>query len=389
MRTIPSRKLVVGLMSGTSADGIDAALVDIHMQHGFPRAHLIKHIHKPFDASTSSRIFSAGLAGSVSEICELNFLLGERFAQATLDLLRQAKVSTAQVSAIGSHGQTVQHLPNARHPSTLQIGEPAVIAERTGILTVADFRTRDMAAGGQGAPLVPFADYALFADSARPRIVQNIGGIANLTFLPPGGSLSDVVAFDTGPGNMVMDACASQVTKGRIRCDVDGKLAAAGTVCESLLHALLRHPFFRRRPPKTTGREQFGAQYVRELLILARKHRLSPQDLLATVTALTAETIARAYRSHVFPMINPKVLDSLQVILGGGGASNPVLCRMLRERMGHGELLSHASFGVPNEAKEALAFAVLAYQTLRNMPGNVPRATGARRAVILGKIVPA
>jgi anhydro-N-acetylmuramic acid kinase len=325
----------------------------------------------------------------VAEICELNFALGERFAQAALTAIRQAKRKPGDIAAIGSHGQTIHHLPNARTPSTLQIGEAAVIAERTGITTVADFRVRDMAAGGQGAPLVPYADWALFTDKTRPRIVQNIGGIGNLTFLPPRAELDQVIAFDTGPGNMVMDALVTALTRGRQTFDRDGRWAARGHVSEKLLAEMTAHPFLRRRPPKTTGREEFGEMFLGRMLASARRLRLRPEDMVATATAFTAATIADAYRRFVFPKIKADERGALQVILGGGGAKNPTLRRILAERISAGELLTHEDFGIANAAKEALAFAILAHETMLGNPGNVPTATGARRAVVLGKIVPA
>jgi anhydro-N-acetylmuramic acid kinase len=316
-------------------------------------------------------------------------MLGEEFARTALAVIRGAKCRRADIAAIGSHGQTIHHLPNARTPSTLQIGEAAVIAERTGITTVADFRVRDMAAGGQGAPLVPYADWALFTHCAKPRIVQNIGGIGNLTFLPPRAELGDVLAFDTGPGNMLIDALMTTLTHGRQTFDHDGRWAARGRVSERLLSELMAHPFLRRRPPKTTGREEFGEASVERILSLARQRRLRAEDLIATATAFTAATIAEAYRRYVFPRITARQRGALQIILGGGGAKNPTLRRMLAERVGTGLWFSHEDFGIANTAKEALAFAILAHETLLGQPGNVPSATGASRAVVLGKIVPA
>jgi anhydro-N-acetylmuramic acid kinase len=328
------------------------------------------------------------LQGAVAEICELNFVLGEQFARAALAVVNKARLKPSQIIAIGSHGQTVHHLPNTKTPSTLQIGEPSVIAERTGITTVADFRVRDVAAGGQGAPLVPYADWALFADPKRPRIVQNIGGIGNLTFLPPGAQLDDVIAFDTGPGNMVMDAVVTTLSRGKLTFDRDGHWAAQGNVSAKLLAACLKHPFLRRRPPKTTGREEFGGPFVSWFMMRARRLRLPEADIVATATAFTAESISGAYRRFVLPKINRADLSRLQIILGGGGARNLTLVRMLETRIGVGELRVHEDFGIPSSAKEPLAFAILAYTTLSGQPGNVPSATGARRAVVLGKIVP-
>ncbi len=376
-------------MSGTSADGIDAVVAELAGSGRQLRARVLAHVHRSFAPAMRQRILHLCLHGTVAEICELNFVLGEQFARAALAAIRRAKRQPADIAAIGSHGQTIHHLPNARTPSTLQIGEAAVIAERTGITTVADFRVRDMAAGGQGAPLVPYADWALFTDQTRPRIVQNIGGIGNLTFLPPRAALDQVVAFDTGPGNMLMDALMAVLTQGRQTFDHNGRWAARGQVSEKLLAELMRHPFLRRHPPKTTGREEFGELFLSRVLASARRLRLGPEDLVATATAFTAASIADAYRRFVFPRLTAGERSGLQIILGGGGAKNPTLRRMLAERIGVGELLTHEDFGIANAAKEALAFAILAHETLLGHPGNVPGATGARRAVVLGKIVPA
>ena len=386
--SVKAPRLFLGLMSGTSADGIDAVIAEIAGRGRGLCARVLEHTHQPFRPALRQHILHVCLHGTVTEICELNFLLGEHFARAALAAIRQAKLAPRDIAAIGSHGQTIHHLPNARLPSTLQIGEPAVIAERTGITTVADFRVRDMAAGGQGAPLVPFADWVLFTDRTRPRIVQNIGGIGNLTFLPPRADLDDVIAFDTGPGNMVIDAVVAALTRGRQAFDRDGCLAARGRISEKLLARLISHPFLHRRPPRTTGREEFGEKFVEHLLALARRQHLRPEDIVATATAFTAESIADAYRRFVFPKLKPPELRRLQIILGGGGAKNPTLRRMLAQRVGPAELLTHEDFGIANAAKEALAFAILAHETLLGRPGNVPTATGARRPVVLGKIVP-
>jgi len=381
-------QLIVGLMSGTSADGIDAVVAEITGSGRRLRARVLAHAHRPFSPVMRQRILHVCLHGTVAEVCELNFVLGEQFARAALAVIRKAKRKPEQIAAIGSHGQTIHHLPNTRTPSTLQIGEPAVIAERTGITTVADFRVRDMAAGGQGAPLVPYADWALFTDQTRPRIVQNIGGIGNLTFLPPRAELDDVIAFDTGPGNMVMDALVTTLSRGRLTFDRDGRWAARGRVSEKLLAEFMTHPFLRRRPPKTTGREEFGEVFLQRLLASARRLRLRPEDMIATATALTAASIADAYKRFVFPKLTASERGALQIILGGGGARNSTLRHMLAVRIGAGELLTHEDFGIANAAKEALAFAILAHATLLGQPSNVSNATGARRAVVLGKIVP-
>jgi anhydro-N-acetylmuramic acid kinase len=333
-------------------------------------------------------VLHACLHGTVAEICELNFLLGEFFARAALTVIRQANRKPSQITAVGSHGQTIHHLPNAKTPSTLQIGEPCVIAERTGITTVGDFRVRDMAAGGQGAPLVPYADWALFTHDQRPRIIQNIGGIGNLTLLPPRAELDDVVAFDTGPGNMVIDAAVTALSRGKQTFDRNGRLAAAGQTSPELLADCMKHPFIRRDLPKTTGREEFGEMFLSWLLARARRRRLTDADIVATVTEFTAASIANAYRRFVLPKLNARDLAKLQIILGGGGVKNPTLVRLLFEHIGVGTLCTHEDFGIPSSAKEPLAFAILAHETLLGKPGNVPAVTGARRAVALGKIVP-
>jgi anhydro-N-acetylmuramic acid kinase len=387
------RRVVVGLMSGTSADGIDAVAAEIGPRNPGLSARLLGHVHTAFPRALRERIVKAGLNGTVREICELNFVLGEEFARATLSLLRRAALQPSRVAAIGSHGQTVHHLPSGQPPSTLQIGEAAIIAQRTGITTISDFRVRDMAAGGQGAPLVSYADWALFTDAARPRLIQNIGGIANVTFVPPKARLQQVLAFDTGPGNMVIDGVVSTLSSGRQGYDLNGGEARNGKVCEPLLTELMAHPFFQRRPPKTTGREEFGEPFIRSILAFARRRRLSRPDILATVTALTAASIAQAYRRFVFPGLSERDRGRLQVILGGGGTRNRTLLSMLADNVKQfgvsAEWLSHEDFDIPNAAKEALAFAILAYQTLAGRTSNVPGATGARQAVVLGKVTPA
>jgi len=403
---------LVGLMSGTSADGIDAVVANISGSGRSLWARVVAHHHQNFTPKFRERVLHACLHGPVAEICELNFLLGEHFAGAALAVIRAAKLKPAQIFAIGSHGQTVHHLPNGRHLSTLQIGEPCVIAERTGITTVADFRVRDVAAGGQGAPLVPYADWALLTHRSRPRIIQNLGGIGNLTFLPPRASLEDVRAFDTGPGNMIMDALVTTLSRGKKTYDRGGNWAARGRISGKLLTECLRHPYLRRLPPKTTGREEFGDMFCRQFLARGRKLKLADADLVATATAFTAESVADAYRRFVFPRIKPALLSNLQIILGGGGARNPTLVDMLAAAVGrltpagppggrlngaHGvtratlassELLTHEDFGSDSSAKEPLAFAILAHETLLGQPSNVPSVTGARRPVVLGKIVP-
>jgi len=387
VRPFGRRRLrVAGLMSGTSADGVDAAIVDI----GPRGVHLVAFETFPHPPDLRRRIFKLfdPAQARVDDLCHLNFVLGEAFAAAVVRLARKSGVPLASIDLIGSHGQTVCHLPEGRRfgrrtvRSTLQIGEPSVIAERTGITTVADFRPRDIAAGGEGAPLVPFADYVLFCDRRRTRAVQNIGGIANVTYLPAAGDARDVLAFDTGPGNMVIDRAAFLATRGRARYDAGGRMAARGRASARLLAELLRHPYLSRRPPKSTGRETFGAPFADALWRRARRRGLAPLDIVATVTALTARSIAGAYRRFL-----PAMPD--EVILCGGGAENRTLVRWLREALRPARVAPMDEFGLPARAKEAVSFAILAYAAVEGTANNVPSATGAGRPVVLGKIVPA
>jgi anhydro-N-acetylmuramic acid kinase len=379
------RRRVAGLMSGTSADGVDVAIVDID-----PRGlRLVAFGTVAYPALLRRRIFDLfdPRKACVADLGHLNFVLGEVFASALGRIARKNRIPLRSIDLIGSHGQTVYHDPEGRRfgrrrvRSTLQIGEPSVIAERTGITTVADFRTRDIAAGGEGAPLVPYADYFLFRHPRKTRAVQNIGGIANVTFLPAGGRREDVLAFDTGPGNMMIDRAAYHVSRGRAAYDAGGRLAARGRVNERLLAELLRHPYFRRRPPKSTGRETFGVPYADAVYRRARTRRISPRDILATLTAFTARSIAEAYLRFL-----PAVPD--EVILCGGGAENRTLVRHLEDELRPARIARMDEFGLSARAKEAVSFAVLAYATIRGVANNIPSATGARRAVVLGKVVP-
>lgn len=378
-------------MSGTSADGIDAVTARLSGHATALCADILSHIHIAFPRSLRSRILSACVSGTVAEICELNFYLGERFADAALKVISKAGLTRPHIALIASHGQTVHHLPRARHPSTLQIGEPCVIAERTGITTVGDFRVRDIAAGGQGAPLVAYADWALFRHPSLHTVVQNIGGIANLTHLPPNCSQCNVRAFDTGPGNMLIDALVAQCSKGRLSFDRDGKIAGKRRVSQPLLNWCMHHPFLRRKPPKTTGREEFGPAFLESFLAEARRGRINDEDMVSTATAFTSASIADACRKFVLPADSRSAVlpfKNFRFILGGGGAANLTLVAMLRRELPGAQLFTHADFNIPDAAKEALAFAILGYETLAGVPSNVPSATGARHPVLLGKIAP-
>jgi len=377
---------VVGLLSGTSADGVDAAVVEIDRG----KVRLLAFDTFAYPAALRRRILDLCRPESarLDDICHYNFVLGEVFADAVIKLCSKSGISLGSIDLIGSHGQTIYHQPSGKRygrrtiRSTLQIGEPSVIAQRTGITTVADFRPRDMAAGGEGAPLVPYADYVLFKHKRLTRAVQNIGGVANVTFLPGGCKQDDIIAFDTGPGNMVIDGIIHLITGGRKRYDAGGKMAARGTVDKKLLEELLRHPFFRRRPPKSTGREEFGADFAEQVYRRAGKKGLADADIVATVTALTAKTIAQTYRRFLKAMPD-------ELILCGGGSHNRMLVEMLHAELPDVKMLSTDDFGISVDAKEAVSFAILAWATIKGMTNNVPTATGAKRPVILGKIVPA
>lgn len=368
-------------MSGTSLDGIDAALISV--AGGIPPTswRLLHFFTRPYTAEERARI-AALLAAEVSlpGLVSAHAWLGEIFAEAALAVIRGAGYAPAEIDAVASHGQTVWHIPpqDDTPGATLQLGEASVIAARTGLLTVADFRPADLAAGGQGAPLVPFADRLLFHRSDRGVAVQNIGGIGNVTWLPPAG---DLLAFDTGPGNMVIDALVAHYSGGRQTYDVDGQRAAAGRVDTALLEELLAHPYFAQSPPKSTGRELFGAPYAAAFVQRAAARGLSPEDAIATATALTAESIARAYRDFLRGPLD-------EVILGGGGSYNPTLRAMLAAAVPGVPVRTHEDHGINSAAKEGIAFALLGHATLCGVPANVPAATGARHPVILGKIIP-
>ena len=378
---------IVGLMSGTSGDGVDAALVEITGRGHSLKAHTLAATTLAYPRSLQQRILAASVSGTVAEVCHLNALLGEWFADAALHVIRQAKLRPADVALIGSHGQTVHHLPRGIQApgvgavrSTLQIAEPAVIAERTGITTIANFRPRDIAAGGQGAPLTPMAHALLLKHPRRARLIVNLGGISNVTYVPRGGDSSSVLAFDTGPANMVLDGLISRLTNGRLVMDRDGKLAARGEVDARLLGKLLAHPYLSRRPPKSTGREEFGPAIVDELLAIQKKQGLSSEDLLATCSMWTAKAVGTARR-----WIDSGVDE---VVVGGGGVRNRVLMAHLASVFTPIPVTTFDLLGWDSKAFEAVAFAILAYRTATGKWGNLPAVTGATHPVLLGTIVP-
>lgn len=379
-------KRVIGLMSGTSVDGIDAALVEIKGAGRETEISLLAFRNFEYPEGMRKDILALCTPeAGVDRICRWNFVLAEEFARAAIAIAEEAGMGIAGVDLIGSHGQTVWHDPRpAEGPgSTLQIGAGGVIAEQTGVTVVSNFRVRDMAAGGQGAPLVPYVDYLLFTHPEENRILQNIGGIGNYTLLPAAGQLAGIEAVDTGPGNMVIDGVVSILSEGSLRYDKDGAWAKQGRVDEEWLAELLTHPYFAQKPPKTTGREMFGKAYVQELLQKSTERGLSKFDLTATVTALTAKSIAGCYRNFVLPRYPVQ-----RVLVSGGGSYNPVLMAMLQAELSGVIVEQIENIGWSSDAKEAIAFAILANETVAGLPSNVPQVTGAKKPVVLGDIAP-
>jgi anhydro-N-acetylmuramic acid kinase len=381
--------LVLGLMSGTSADGIDIALARISGAPPLVKARLLNHTAVKFPAQMRAEILRVAEQRAITagELSQLNFRLGQLFAEAAKTACKRFRVALSSVDLIGSHGQTIFHqgVPakylGAPTASTLQIGEAAVIAARTGVTTVADFRPADMAVGGQGAPLVPYADYLLYSDGKLGRASLNLGGIANVTVIPAGAAREKVSAFDTGPANMLIDALVAHFTRGRKKFDDGARLALAGRAIPGLLDELMRDPYLREAPPKSTGREYYGADYVKRLRTLGRRYRAKPNDLIRCVTIFTALSVVDALNRFVTR--NTK-LD--QLIVSGGGARNPLIMAQLGAALPAIEVLPSSRLGVPEEGKEAFAFALLAYETFHQRAGNVFSATGASGPAVLGKI---
>lgn len=377
---------VAGLMSGTSLDGIDVAIVDIEERaHAATPAWQVAAFNSvPLHPDQRKEVHDAIVHGNSQSLCRLHAHLGEWFAQAVLDACAAAQLPVTSIDLIGSHGQTIWHEPPTpqERGATLQLGCAATIAERTGIPVVSDFRTRDVAAGGEGAPLVPWIDRFLFAQPQRARVLQNIGGMANLTWVPPQESAEQLLAFDTGPGNALMNVAVEMATDHAEHYDVDGKRAARGRIDEQILNELLAHPYLVRTPPKSTGREAFGRPFVDELL-QKHPHLLEDADgLIATLTMLTARTIADAIKKWVAP----KGVD--EVVLTGGGARNPTLVGHITRLLHPIPVRDGSVLGVDPDAKEAVAFAVLAWAHVTGRPANEPAATGARGPRILGSYTP-
>ena len=409
----PKTSLVLGLMSGTSADSIDVALARMSGAPPNLNAKLLNHTSIKFPPQIQKEILRVAEQQPISagELSQLNFRLGELFAEAALTACRRFRVSPRKIALIGSHGQTIFHQgpSRSRSPlatrhsplasaSTLQIGEPAVIAARTGITTVGDFRPADIALGGQGAPLVPYVDYLLYRHPKLGRVSLNLGGIANITVIPAGAKPSQVFAFDTGPANMVIDALVSHFTHGRLRFDKNARLARQGRFIPALSDELMHDPYLKLPPPKSTGRECYGRAYVDKLLRLGRKHYAKPNDLIRAATIFTALSVVDALNCFVLPKTKIH-----QLIISGGGAHNPLILAQLAAALSGSvgaqhaaplvrrikptiEVLPSSVFGVPENAKESFAFAILAYETFHHRPANLPSATGAHEPAILGKI---
>jgi anhydro-N-acetylmuramic acid kinase len=381
--------LVLGLMSGTSADGIDVALAEISGNPPHVNSKLRAHATLKFSAAVQNEILRVAEQQPITagELSQLNARLGEVFADAVISACRKFRVSPKQIDLIGSHGQTIFHqgrpvkyLGRAT-ASTLQIGEASIIAARTGITTIADFRPADIAAGGQGAPLVPYADYLLYRHGKLGRVSLNLGGIANVTVIPANAKPSQVFAFDTGPANMLIDALVARFSSGRQRFDKDAELARQGRSIPALLDELIRDPYLKIAPPKSTGREYYGRTATQRLLRLGRRHRAKPNDLIRAATIFTALSVVDALNRFVLPKYKIE-----QLIVSGGGARNPLILAQIGAALPSIDIVPSSQLGVPEDAKEAYAFALLAYETFHQRPSNIPSATGAHSPAILGKI---
>src|SRR5215472_4353401 len=382
-------KLVLGMMSGTSADGIDAALVRISGAPPNLRINLLSHTHQSFPRQIRKEILHLAEQNPLApgEFSQFHSRLGHIYAEAALAACKEFRISPKKVDLIGNHGQTIFHQSQPTNflgkpiASTLQLGDGSIIAALTGVTTVSDFRPADMAFGGQGAPLVPFADYALYRHSRLNRVSLNIGGIANVTVIPAGARADQVIAFDTGPGNMLIDALVQHFTHGRKRFDKDARLAAQGRSIPALVNELMKDPYLKFTPPKSTGREYYGRAYVQKVLALGRRHHAKPSDLIRLATVFTALSVVDAL--HRFVLRKHKIQ---QLVVSGGGARNPLILAQLSAALPGIEVLPSSNFGIPEDAKEAFAFALMAYETLHQRASNLPSATGARGPAILGKI---
>ncbi|MEK5026337.1 anhydro-N-acetylmuramic acid kinase [Paenibacillus sp. FSL M7-1046] len=383
------KSVVVGLMSGTSLDGIDAAIVSIEGSGLTAKAELLHYSSVPYDDGLRERLKELCTIehSSVDLVCGMNVYLAERFAEAALEAIRSAGMELDEIDLISSHGQTVWHIPEAAADdpllvrSTLQLGDLSVLAKETGRLVVGDFRPGDMAVGGEGAPLAPYGDLILFRHPEKGRLLQNIGGIGNCTALPAAAGPEDVFAFDTGPGNMVIDQTVYLLSGGQMSYDDGGSWAAQGTPDEVLVDQMMQHPYFALKPPKSTGREVFGKAYAEQFVTLARARGLNDADIVATATAFTARTIAEGYLRYVFP-----VCEIDEVIVSGGGAHNAALLAMLQQQLPEQAVITSSVLGFSDDAKEAIIFALLGNDFMHGVANNLPSATGASRPTVMGKL---
>lgn len=382
---------VIGLMSGTSVDGIDIAIVKICGEYPKIRTELLSFNNIPYEESIREKIFELfdPKQSTVEKIGYMNFLLGEVYSKAILESIKSAGLTIHDVDVIGSHGQTIYHAPKIDtgdgYPVsyTVQIGEGAVIANRTGIPCVSDFRVADMAVGGQGAPLVPYTEYLLYKSDVKNILLQNIGGIGNITVIPAGCSSAKVSAFDTGPGNMIIDGLVEKITLGKMRMDIGGNIAKKGIINNKLLDYLKESEYYLIPPPKSTGREYFGKEYVEAVYLFMKENGISDEDGVKTVTYLTAWSIADSYNRFI-----KKECKADELIIGGGGSYNPVLVDYIRQEMSlHGvQTFTQEELGLSSDAKEAIAFAILADAAIKGEPNNLPSVTGAKSPVVMGKI---
>ena len=382
---------VMGMMSGTSADGIDVALVRLEGAPPHLKTIFEHHYHAPMRGIVREMVLRLANGGSTTtgEISQLNFTLGQEFGEAAVAACKRWRVPISKIDLIGSHGQTIFHQAARTRflglngiASTMQVGEPSVIAAITELPVVADFRPMDIAVGGQGAPLVPFVDYLLYRSPHVGRVALNIGGIANVTVIPARAKQEDVFAFDTGPGNMIIDAMVEAITDGREHYDRDAQIALAGKTHPGLLDRLLRERYFLNKPPKTAGREQFGQNYADRMLAWGKEQGVNSADLVRTATVFTALSIAGAFQRFILPRARIR-----ELIVAGGGTHNPLIMAQLSAALPGIEIFPSSNFGVPEDAKEAFAFAVLAYECWYGRPNNLRGATGAERSVVMGKIV--
>ncbi len=380
-------KYVIGLMSGTSVDGIDAVLVKIENNGKDTKVSEIGFETYPYSKEVRERIFKLfdNDTSTVSDVCYMNFLLGELFARASIDIANKCNISMDEIDLIGSHGQTIYHIPEAIDcygysiKSTLQIGDGCVIANRTGVTTVSDFRVADMADGGQGAPLVPYTEFLLFNNSEKNIGLLNLGGIGNITILEKNSNKENILAFDTGAGNMVIDYVISHLTNGLKKYDDDGKMASQGSVCEEILDELLKDPYFSKPLPKTTGREYFGKDFSLKFIEKCKQKGLTDEDIVATATAFTSKSVAKAVETYVNVSLD-------EIIVSGGGSCNSTLLSMLQGYLKDIKILTQEDLGYNSNSKEAVAFAVLANETISENESNLKSVTGANKYKILGKI---